>query len=64
MNKIFEYEFMDLQSALISLCMEVSWQKVGRIYAYCSNEKETCSAQTGKSAGKIFSEWMSEIRRR
>lgn len=137
MNKVFEDEFMDLQSALISLCLEVVEQKVNKIYAYCSNEKkskmfnaffevngeiktlnqlgvpnklafqflklgtedlekvdaicikysmpiptemklyydvetgkydakykyeEVCSAKTGKNAGEVFLEWVSEIK--
>ena len=40
MSKLFEDEFMDLQSGLISLCIEVVEQKkINKIYAYCSNEK-------------------------
>ena len=31
MNKVFEDEFMDLQSALISLCMEVTEQKISKV---------------------------------
>ena len=137
MNKTFEDEFMDLQSGLISLCLEVVEEKVSKIYAYCSNEKkskmfnvffdvngeiktldqlgvskelsfeflrtgtedlvkvddicakhnmpvptemklyydvksgkfdaeykyeEICSAKTGKSAGEVFIEWVSELR--
>lgn len=41
MNKVFEDEFMDLQSGLISLCIEVANQKVSKVYAYCSNEKKS-----------------------
>lgn len=138
MNKEFEDEFMELQTGLISLCLEVTERKVNRIYAYCSNEKkskmfnaffdvngeiktlnqlgvpnnlafqflklgtgdlekldavcvkhnmpiptemklyydvtsgkydakykyeEVCSAQTGKSAGEVFLEWVLEIKR-
>lgn len=137
MNKVFEDEFMDLQSGLISLCIEVAQQKISKVYAYCSNEKkskmfnaffevdgeiktlnqlgipsklafqflkvgtedlekieplcikynmpiptemklyydvksgkydatykyeEVCSAKTGKSAGEVFLEWVSEIK--
>lgn len=137
MGKVFEDEFMDLQSGLISLCLEVAEKKINKVYAYCSNEKkskmfnaffevdgqiktlnqlgvsnklafqflkmgtedlekidaictkydmpiptemklyydvelgkydakykyeEVCSAKTGKSAGEVFSEWISEIR--
>lgn len=136
MKKVFEDEFMDLQSALISLCLEVTEQKISKVYAYCSNERkskmfnaffdvngeiktlsqlgipnelafqflkigtedleklddictkynmpiptemklyydvksgkydaeykyeEVCSAKTGKSAGEVFLEWISEI---
>ena len=137
MNKTFEDEFMDLQSGLISLCLEVVEEKASKVYAYCSNEKkskmfnaffdvngeiktlnqlgvpkelsfeflktgtedlekvdgicakhnmpvptemklyydvksgkfdaeykyeEICSAKTGKSAGEVFIEWVSELR--
>jgi len=137
MNKVFEDEFMDLQSALISLCIEVAGQKISKVYIYCSNEKkgkmfnvffdvngeiktlnqigvpnklafqflkigtedlekvddicikhnmpiptemklyydvetgkydaeykyeEVCSAKTGKNAGEVFLEWVSEIK--
>lgn len=41
MSKVFEDEFMDLQSALISLCFEVVGEKVSKVYAYCSNEKKS-----------------------
>ena len=41
MNKVFEDEFMDLQSGLISLCLEVLEQKPSKIYAYCSNEQRS-----------------------
>lgn len=41
MNKVFEDEFMDLQTALISLCLEVTENKVNKVYAYCSNEKKS-----------------------
>jgi len=138
MSKIFEDEFMELQSGLLSLCMEVVDQKASKIYVYCSNEKkskmfnaffevdgeikmlnqleisndlvfqflklgtedlekvdslchnynmpiptelklyydaksgkfnaeykyeEICSLKTGKSAGEVFLEWFSEIKR-
>ena len=39
MNKVFEDEFMDVQASIISLCLEVTGEKVDKIYAYCSNEK-------------------------
>lgn len=137
MNKVFEDEFMDFQTALIALCLDVTEKKVNKVYAYCSNEKrskmfnaffdvdgevktlsqleisnklafqflklgtqdlekvdaictkynmpiptemklyydviagkydakykyeEVCSAKTGKNAGEVFSEWVSEIK--
>lgn len=40
--RTFEEDFMDFQSGLISLCMEVlEGKKVDRIFAYCSLEKKT-----------------------
>lgn len=36
----FEDDFMDLQSSLISLCLEVAGQKVDKVYVYCSIEKK------------------------
>lgn len=42
MSKVFEDEFMEIQSGLISLCMEVlEGKKVSKVYAYCSNEKKS-----------------------
>ena len=41
MSKVFEDEFMDFQSGLISLCLEVTGGKINKIYAYCSNEKKS-----------------------
>ena len=41
MSKVFEDEFMDFQSGLISLCLEVTKGKVNKIYAYCSNEQKS-----------------------
>ena len=32
MEKVFEDEFMDLQTALISLCLEVTEEKVNKVY--------------------------------
>lgn len=43
MGKVFEDEFMDLQSGLISLCLEVVKGKVDKVFAYCSNEKKSKS---------------------
>ena len=39
MSTVFEDEFMDVQAGLISLCLEVTEEKVDKVYAYCSNEK-------------------------
>ena len=39
MNKVFEDEFMDVQSGIIYLCLEVTQKKVDKIFAYCSNER-------------------------
>ena len=40
--RVFEDEFMDFQSSLISLCVEVlEGRKVDRIFAYCSTEKHS-----------------------
>ncbi len=41
MSKKFEDEFMDLQSELISLSLEVTDQKVDKIYAYASIEEKS-----------------------
>lgn len=41
MGKNFEDDFMDLQSSLISLCLEVAGQKVDKVYIYCSIEKKS-----------------------
>ncbi len=44
MNKIFEDEFTDIQSQIISLCLEFSEQvNIERIYAYCSIEGNATS---------------------
>ena len=40
MNTVFEDEFMDVQAGLISLCLEVTEEKVNKVYAYCCNEKK------------------------
>lgn len=39
MSKVFEDEFMELQSGLIALSIEATEGKVDKIFAYCSNEK-------------------------
>lgn len=36
MSKVFEDEFMNIQSGLVSLCLEVTENKVDKIYVYCS----------------------------
>ena len=41
MGKNFEDDFMDLQSSLISLWLEVAGQKVDKVYIYCSIEKKS-----------------------
>ena len=41
MGKKFEDDFMELQSGLISLCLEVAGEKVDRVYVYCSIEKKS-----------------------
>lgn len=41
MKKAFEDEFMEFQTGLIKLCMEVTKLKVDKIYAYASNEKKS-----------------------
>ncbi len=46
MSKKFEDEFVDLQSELISLSLEVTDKKVDKIYAYASCHKKQ---ESGKS---------------
>lgn len=41
MKDDFEDKFMDLQTGLISLCLEVANRKVDKIYAYASIEEKT-----------------------
>lgn len=41
MSKVFEDEFMDLQTGLISLCLELTGGAVDKVFAYCSNEKKS-----------------------
>lgn len=40
MKENFEDKFMDLQSGLIALCLEVTDRKVDKIYVYASIEKK------------------------
>lgn len=43
-NKVFEDEFMEVQSGLISLCIEfVGENQIDNIYVYCSVEGKTSS---------------------
>lgn len=41
MEKLFEDEFMDVQSEFVSLCLEVAEQEVDKVYIYCSIEKKS-----------------------
>lgn len=41
MERVFEDEFMDAQSSLISLCLELTGRQVDAIYAHCSIEKDS-----------------------
>lgn len=41
MSHQFEDEFMDLQSELISLCLELTERKINNIYAYASIEEKS-----------------------
>lgn len=41
MSRQFEDEFMDLQSELISLCLEATGKRVDKIYAYASIEEKS-----------------------
>lgn len=41
MKENFEDKFMDLQSGLISLCLEVINRKVDKVYAYASIEEKS-----------------------
>lgn len=41
MSKVFEDEFMELQTGLIALCLEVTNGKVDKVFAYGSNEKHS-----------------------
>lgn len=43
MSKIYEDEFMELQSGIISLCLELVQEKVDKIYAYGSIEESSTS---------------------
>ena len=42
MSKVFEDALMDVQSELISLCLEVVENRdIDKVYAYCSIEKKS-----------------------
>ncbi|WP_099223064.1 hypothetical protein [Listeria costaricensis] len=41
MQKVFEDEFMNLQSQLVSLCLELVGERVDNIYIYLSIEKQS-----------------------
>ena len=41
MKKVFEDEFMDLQSEFISLCLELTGKTVDDIYVYISIEEKS-----------------------
>jgi hypothetical protein len=43
MAKVFEDEFMDIQSQIISLCLELVGSKVSKVYAYGSIEESSVS---------------------
>ena len=66
-KKVFEDEFMEVQSGLISLCMEfLGENEIEKIYAYCSIEGKACSfnAFFGTNSGiKTITEIESNMRR-
>lgn len=43
MSKIYEDEFMEVQSDIISLCLELVQNKADKVYAYCSIEEKSTS---------------------
>lgn len=43
MSRVFEDEFMELQTGLISLCLELTEGKVDKVFAYGSNEKKSAA---------------------
>lgn len=43
MHKVFEDEFMDAQSQIISLCLEFADNKADKVYAYGSIEEKSIS---------------------
>lgn len=66
-SKVFEDEFMEVQSGLISLCMEfLGENEADKVYAYCSIEGKSCSfnAFFGTNSGiKMITEIESNMRR-
>ena len=61
MQKNFEEKFMDIQSGLISLCLEAVEGKADKVYAYVSNEAKSRAFNAFfeskgeiKSAGKMM----------
>ena len=61
MQKNFEEKFMDIQSGLISLCLEAVEGKADKVYAYVSNETKSRAFNAFfeskgeiKSAGKMM----------
>ena len=54
MSKTFEEQFMDLQSGMISLCLEAVGKPVDKVFAYASIEKNMKSFNVFfESSGKI-----------
>ena len=53
--KVFEDEFTDVQTGLISLCMELARDNVDKVFAYCSIEDHSQSFNAFfESDGKIL----------
>lgn len=54
MSKVYEDEFMELQSGMISLCLELVQEKVDEIYVYGSIEESSTSFNAFlKTAGEV-----------
>lgn len=43
MNKVFEDDFLDVQSRIIALCVEFADNKADKVYAYGSIEENSIS---------------------
>lgn len=43
MNKVFEDDFLDIQSRIIALCVEFADNKADKVYAYGSIEEKSIS---------------------